>query len=80
MKALLSGDGRAEKGKGRDHREGEARLRAFSNRWLSRFLQRKPTYYPYLKDWQAMMARSGTAKEAERVATAFPGSGGQRVS
>ncbi len=25
------------------------------DRWLA-FLQRKPTYYPYLKDWQAMIA------------------------
>ncbi len=40
------------------------------DRWLA-FLQRKPTYYPYLKDWQAMIATGGTAKEAEKLATAF---------
>ena len=40
------------------------------DRWLT-FLRRKPTYYPYLKDWQAMIAGGGTAKEAEKLATAF---------
>jgi mono/diheme cytochrome c family protein len=40
------------------------------DRWLA-FLERKPTFYPYLKDWQAMIARGGTAKEAETLATAF---------
>ncbi len=40
------------------------------DRWLA-FLQRKPTFYPYLKDWQAMIATGGTAKEAEKLATAF---------
>src|SRR5918993_1849013 len=40
------------------------------DRWLA-FLKRKPTYYPYLKDWQAMIASGGTAKEAEKLATAF---------
>ncbi|HEX7281611.1 MAG TPA: DUF1549 domain-containing protein, partial [Vicinamibacterales bacterium] len=40
------------------------------DRWLV-FLQRKPTFYPFLKDWQAMIAKGGTAKEAETLATAF---------
>ncbi|MEW6321213.1 MAG: PSD1 and planctomycete cytochrome C domain-containing protein [Acidobacteriota bacterium] len=40
------------------------------DRWLA-FLEKKPTYYPYLKDWQAMIARGGTAAEAEALATAF---------
>ena len=40
------------------------------DRWLA-FLQRKPTFYPYLKDWQAMIAKGGTAKEAETLAGAF---------
>jgi mono/diheme cytochrome c family protein len=40
------------------------------DRWLE-FLERKPVFYPYLKDWQAMIARGGTAKEAEALATAF---------
>jgi hypothetical protein len=39
-------------------------------RWLG-FLQRPPTYYPFLTEWQAMIARGGTAKEAEKLATAF---------
>lgn len=39
-------------------------------RWLE-FLTRPPTYYPFLKDWQAMVAKGGTAKEAETLATAF---------
>jgi hypothetical protein len=40
------------------------------DRWL-RFLERKPTFYPYLKDWQSMIAKGGTAKEAATLATAF---------
>jgi len=40
------------------------------DRWLA-FLQRKPTFYPYLKDWQAMIARGGTAREVDTLATAF---------
>ena len=40
------------------------------DRWL-KYLTRPPTYYPFLTDWQAMIARGGTAKEAETLATAF---------
>jgi hypothetical protein len=40
------------------------------DRWLT-FLQRKPTFYPYLKDWQAMIARGGTAKESAKLAKDF---------
>jgi cytochrome c553 len=40
------------------------------DRWLN-FLERKPTFYPYLKDWQAMIGRGGTAKEAEALAKDF---------
>ena len=40
------------------------------DRWLE-FLTRPPTYYPFLKDWQAMIAKGGTAKEADTLATAF---------
>jgi len=40
------------------------------DRWLT-FLERKPTFYPYLKDWQAMIARGGTAAEAGKLATDF---------
>ncbi|MDH4064817.1 MAG: PSD1 and planctomycete cytochrome C domain-containing protein, partial [Acidobacteriota bacterium] len=39
-------------------------------RWLT-FLERKPTFYPYLKDWQSMIASGGTAQDAARLATAF---------
>lgn len=39
-------------------------------RWLE-FLRRPPTYYPFLKDWQAMIARGGTATEAATLATSF---------
>ncbi len=39
-------------------------------RWLA-FLSRPPTYYPFLADWQALIAKGGTAKEAETLATAF---------
>ena len=40
------------------------------DRWLA-FLQKKPVFYPFLKDWQAMVARGGTAKEAATLADAF---------
>ncbi len=40
------------------------------DRWLS-FLQKKPVFYPFLKDWQALVARGGTAKEAATLADAF---------
>jgi len=40
------------------------------DRWLA-FLQRKPTFYPFLKDWQEMIARGGTAAEADTLATSF---------
>ncbi|MDP2055878.1 MAG: PSD1 and planctomycete cytochrome C domain-containing protein [Acidobacteriota bacterium] len=40
------------------------------DRWLA-FLQKKPVFYPFLKDWQAMVAKGGTAKEAEALADAF---------
>jgi hypothetical protein len=39
-------------------------------RWLA-FLSRPPTFYPFLADWQALIARGGTVKEAESLATAF---------
>ncbi|MEZ5293911.1 MAG: PSD1 and planctomycete cytochrome C domain-containing protein [Vicinamibacterales bacterium] len=41
------------------------------DRWIE-FLSRPPTYYPFLKDWQAMIAKGGgTAKEADTLAAAF---------
>ena len=40
------------------------------DRWLA-FLQKKPVFYPFLKDWQAMVAKGGTAKEAATLADAF---------
>ncbi|HEV8486388.1 MAG TPA: DUF1549 domain-containing protein, partial [Blastocatellia bacterium] len=39
-------------------------------RWI-KFLARPPRYYPYLKDWQAMMQKGGTAAEAKRLADEF---------
>lgn len=38
------------------------------DRWLY-FLAKPPVFYPYLKDWQALIAKGGTAKEAETLAT-----------
>jgi mono/diheme cytochrome c family protein len=39
-------------------------------RWV-KFLSRPPKYYPFLKDWQAMMARGGTEQEARKLAEEF---------
>lgn len=41
-----------------------------TQRWI-RFLARPPRYYPYLKDWQAMMQKGGTAAEAKKLADDF---------
>jgi mono/diheme cytochrome c family protein/cytochrome c553 len=40
------------------------------DRWLA-FLDKRPVFYPFLKDWQAMIARGGTAKEAGTLAGDF---------
>ena len=40
------------------------------DRWLA-FLEKKPVFYPFLKDWQAMIVQGGTAKEAEALADDF---------
>jgi len=39
-------------------------------RWI-RFLAKEPKHYPYLKDWQAMIASGGTPEEAKRLAESF---------
>jgi len=39
-------------------------------RWI-KFLARPPRYYPYLKDWQSMMQKGGTAPEAKKLAEDF---------
>ncbi|MBL8191534.1 MAG: DUF1553 domain-containing protein, partial [Acidobacteria bacterium] len=39
-------------------------------RWI-RFLERPPRHYPFLKDWQAMMQKGGTAAEAKKLADDF---------
>ena len=39
-------------------------------RWLA-FLSKRPVFYPFLKDWQSLIDRGGTAKEADTLATAF---------
>ena len=40
------------------------------DRWLA-FLEKRPVFYPFLEDWQALVARGGTAKEADELAAAF---------
>ncbi len=40
------------------------------DRWLL-FLEKRPVFYPFLKDWQALVARGGTAKEAGELAVKF---------
>ena len=40
------------------------------DRWLA-FLDKPPVFYPFLKDWQAMIAKGGTAKESAQLATNF---------
>jgi hypothetical protein len=39
-------------------------------RWI-RFLARPPRYYPYLKDWQEMIQKGGTAAQAKKLADDF---------
>jgi len=39
-------------------------------RWI-KFLAKPPRYYPYLKDWQAMMQKGGTAAEAKKLGDEF---------
>ena len=39
-------------------------------RWL-RFLERPPRHYPFLKDWQLMMVKGGTAAEVKKLADDF---------
>ncbi|MEP7117870.1 MAG: PSD1 and planctomycete cytochrome C domain-containing protein [Acidobacteriota bacterium] len=38
------------------------------DRWLA-FLAKRPVFYSYLKDWQALIATGGTAKQADTLAT-----------
>jgi cytochrome c553 len=40
------------------------------DRWIA-FLAKPPRFYPYLKDWQEMIKRGGTAEEARKLADAF---------
>ena len=40
------------------------------DRWLT-FLAKPPTFYPYLKEWQAMIKEGGTAAEAKTLADEF---------
>jgi mono/diheme cytochrome c family protein len=40
------------------------------DRWLV-FLEKRPVFYPFLKEWQAMVTKGGTAKEAEKLADEF---------
>jgi mono/diheme cytochrome c family protein len=40
------------------------------DRWV-KFLAKKPTYYPYLIDWQMMVAQGGTEDQAKALAESF---------
>jgi len=40
------------------------------DRWV-KFVQKKPSYYPYLKDWQLMIAQGGTEDQAKFLAESF---------
>ena len=40
------------------------------DRWVA-FLAKPPTFYPYLKDWQEMIKRGGTADEARKLGDEF---------
>ena len=40
------------------------------DRWVN-FLAKKPLFYPYLKDWQAMIAQGGTEDQAKFLAASF---------
>ncbi|HZR22112.1 MAG TPA: PSD1 and planctomycete cytochrome C domain-containing protein [Vicinamibacterales bacterium] len=40
------------------------------DRWI-KFLAKPPQFYPYLKNWQAMIAKGGSAKEAKSLADEF---------
>ena len=40
------------------------------DRWL-RFLEKPPTFYPFLKPWQEMVKRGGTEAEAKRLGSEF---------
>jgi mono/diheme cytochrome c family protein len=40
------------------------------DRWVA-FLAKKPLFYPYLKDWQAMIAQGGTEDQAKFLGDSF---------
>ncbi|HWZ50147.1 MAG TPA: PSD1 and planctomycete cytochrome C domain-containing protein [Granulicella sp.] len=40
------------------------------DRWIA-FLAKKPLFYPYLKDWQLMIAQGGTEDQAKFLASSF---------
>ena len=40
------------------------------DRWVT-FLAKKPLFYPYLKDWQAMIAQGGTEDQAKFLGDSF---------
>src|SRR5258706_2416062 len=40
------------------------------DRWV-KFLDKKPTFYPYLEDWQLMIAQGGTEDQAKFLAESF---------
>lgn len=63
----MTGEPKAELSKVLDENKLDYEL---MQRWL-KFVARPPKYYPYLKDWQAMIQRGGTAEEAKKLADDF---------
>ena len=49
------------------------------DRWLA-FLERKPTFYPYLKDWQAMIAHGRHGQGSRDARHRVPGADRQRAA
>ena len=66
----LAGDGRADARTSSRSSTSEKLDYELFDRWLL-FLAKRPVLYPFLKEWQALIARGGTAKEAEKLATEF---------
>jgi mono/diheme cytochrome c family protein len=69
MQAAWKVTGEPKKDKARVVDEEKLDFELF-DRWL-RFLAKPPKFYPYLKDWQAMIAKGGSADEAKKLAQTF---------
>ena len=66
----VAGERRAEEGQARDRREGEARLRALRS-LAAVSLASGPSFYPFLKDWQALIARAARRRKPTKLADEF---------